>query len=73
MKIGEFEAFESAIQLKIAETPHYSRLSELVEEALSVLSSNEVSKIADLIERKIQNKKIGKNYIQTNYEETNIA
>lgn len=57
MKLKEFEAFEKAVQVKVSEIPNYSRLNQLVEEAFSQLSNDELKNIADRIERKISNKK----------------
>jgi hypothetical protein len=73
MKVGELEAFERAINDKIAEHPHFSRLNHMVEEASSSLTNDELGKIADYLERKITNKKYSRTYIRPLFEDASIA
>lgn len=73
MKLGEFEAFEKAISDKIAENPNFSRLSYIVEEASSLLTNDELGKIADYLERKVANKKYTRTYIRPLFENADIA
>lgn len=73
MKVGELEAFESAVTLKMAETPGYLRITNLVEESLALLTSEELEVISNYMERKLTAKKYARSYIRTNLENTNIA
>ena len=73
MKLGEFEAFERAINHKMSQNPNYSRLSLLSEEASSHLSNAEAGKIADYIERKIANKKLALSCYPLTAEDASIA
>jgi hypothetical protein len=73
MRLKEFEAFEKAIHLKIAENPNQSRLSKNIEEASSFLTNEELGKIADYIERKVQNRKFTRNLLSPIFEEAVIA
>lgn len=73
MKVGELEAFEKAVSDKLAETPNYSRLNRLVEEASLLLTNEEVGRIADYMERKISNKRFTRTYIQPLFDDASIA
>jgi hypothetical protein len=73
MKVSELEAFESAINKKVAESPQYSRLNNIVEEALSIFTNEELSKVADHIERRVANKKYSRTYIRPLFEDASIA
>ena len=73
MKLREFEAIEKAITLKIADNPGIVRLNYVVEEATSYLTSEEIGKIADHMERKVFNKKFSRTYISPIFEDANIA
>lgn len=73
MKVGELEAFETLINSKIAENPHFNRFQSLVEESYALLTDIELSKIADYFERKIVNKKYGKVQSHSTFQEFNIA
>jgi hypothetical protein len=73
MKLNEFEAFENVIKFKIAEKSHCSQLNRLIEDASSNLTNEEIGKIADYIERKIQNKKFSRTYIKPLFEDVIIA
>lgn len=73
MKLREFEAFEEAITLKIAENPNFARMNHLVEEASSLLTNEELGRIADYLERKVANKRFTRTYIRPLFEDANIA
>lgn len=73
MKVGELEAFEKAITEKLAENPSYSRLNDMVEEASSLLTNEEIARIADYIERKVMNKKYSRSYIRPIFDDADIA
>lgn len=73
MKVKELEAFENAIHLKIAENPNFSRLNSCIEEASTLLTNEELGKMADFIERKVANKKYQRTYIRPIFEDVSIA
>lgn len=73
MKVGELEAFEKVINDKIAENPSFSRLNYIMEEASSLLTNDEISKIADYLERRVSNKKYSRTYIRPIFEDASIA
>lgn len=73
MKVGELEAFEKAITEKIAESPSYCRLNSSFEEAASLLTNEELGKIADYIERKLTNKRYSRTYIRSVFQDASIA
>ena len=69
MKVGELEAFQSAIDKKLGENPESHRLQRILDEAMYILTSSELSKINSYIERKVLNKNVGRLYISTNIED----
>lgn len=73
MKVGELEAFEKAVSDKIAESPSYHRLSTAMDEASSLLTNDELGKLADYIERKITNKRYARTYIRSVFQDAVIA
>jgi hypothetical protein len=73
MKVGELEAFEKAINDKIAENPNFARLNYIVEEASSLLTNDELGRLADYLERKVTNKKFTRTYIRPLFEDVSIA
>ncbi len=73
MKVGELEAFEKAINDKIAENPSFAKLSSIVEDASSVLTNDELAKVTEYIARKISARSFGRFYIKPNYESAIIA
>lgn len=73
MKVNELEAFEKAIQLKIAENPDFARLNSSIEEASSLLTNEELGRVADYIERKIANKRYQRTYIRPLFDDVSIA
>lgn len=73
MKVEEFEAFEAAICNKLAENPNFARLNTVIEEASSLLTNDELGRIADYLERKVANKKYSRTYIRPLFEDASIA
>lgn len=73
MRVGELEAFENAVNIKLAENPNFARLNTLVEEASTLLTNDEIGKIADYLERKVSNKKYCRTYIRPSLEDASIA
>ena len=73
MKVGELEAFESVISMKISENPGFGRLSSAVESASSLLTNEEISKIAEYVERRIATKTFSRSYISINNQNAIIA
>ncbi len=73
MKVGELEAFESAINEKIAENPSVAKLSSVIEEASTILTNEELAKIAEYVARKVSAKTFARFYIKPNYESAIIA
>jgi hypothetical protein len=73
MKVGELEAFEKIINNKIAENPSFARLNYAVEEASTLLTNDELAKLANYLERKIVNKKYSRTYISSLFENASIA
>jgi hypothetical protein len=73
MKLGEFEAIEKVICEKIAENPNFSRLNYIVEEASSLLTNEEIGRLADYMERKVANKKYTRTYVRPIFEDAIIA
>lgn len=73
MKVGELEAFEKAINDKIAENPNFARLNHIIEEASSLLTNDELGRMADYFERKVTNKKYTRTYIRPLFEDVSIA
>lgn len=68
MKVGELEAFQSVIERKLAENPQAKRLQHLLNDALGVLTIEEMEKINAHVERKIRNKTFARMYISTEIE-----
>ncbi len=73
MKVGELEVFEKVINVKISENPSFASLNTAVEEASSILTNDELAKVAEYIKRKITARTYGRMYIRTNYESAIIA
>lgn len=73
MKVGELEAFEEAISSKVAENPNFNRLQKLIEESYSLLTNEELAKLADKFERTMMNKKVSRTYIHSVIQDLNIA
>ncbi|MBA2405860.1 MAG: hypothetical protein H0V66_13875 [Bdellovibrionales bacterium] len=73
MKVGELEAFEKAINDKIAENPSFEKLTSAVEEASTILTNDELAKVAEYIARKVSARTFGRFYIKPNYESAIIA
>lgn len=73
MKVVELEAFERAIDNKIAENPSYARLTTVVEEASCILTNEELSKVAEYISRRVTARTYGRLYVRGSYESAVIA
>lgn len=73
MKVGELEAFEKAIADRIAENPSYNRLTSLLDEASALLTNEELSKLAEHVERKLVNKRYSRTYIRSVFQDVSIA
>jgi hypothetical protein len=73
MKVGELEAFEKAISEKINEKPHAEILTNLIEEASTILSSEDLRKIAEYVARKVSARNFATFENQINYQSANIA
>lgn len=73
MKVGELEAFEKAIHLKMAENPSFENFSNTVKEAASILTNEELKKITEYINRKVSAKSFSRGYFKTTYESAVIA
>ena len=73
MKVGELEAFEKAISEKINEKPHAEILTNLIEEASTILSSEDLRKISEYVARKVSARNFANFENQINYQSANIA
>lgn len=73
MKVGELEAFENAITKRLAENPSYARLTDAVDQASTILTNDELGKIAEFIERKVVLKTYGRLYVRHHYQNAVIA
>ena len=66
MKVAELEAFENAVEMKLAENPSFARLTRALEDASAIMTNSELAKIADYVERRVQCKSYSRLYITTN-------
>lgn len=73
MKVGELEAFEAAVNLRIAENPSMQRLAETIDEAGAILTNEELAKVNEYIQRKVKCRSFGRMYIRTDYNNVSIA
>lgn len=73
MKVHELEAFEKAINDGMNSNPNHSRLTYVLEEASTLMTNEELGKLADYFERRVANKKFVRSYIRPLFQETNIA
>lgn len=73
MKVGELEAFENAIHIRIAENPAMERLSMAVEEAGAILTNEELAKVTDYIQRKVKCRSFARLYIRNDFTNVSIA
>ena len=67
MKVAELEAFELLINRKISENPGQARLNSTIEEASTILSSEELAKLSEYVARKISTKSLTKLYVRPTY------
>lgn len=73
MKVGELEAFENAINLRIAENPAMQLLAASVEEAGALLTNEELTRVNDYIQRKVKSRTFARLYVRTQYNNASIA
>ena len=73
MKVGELEAFEKAINDKMAENPSFGRLNQILEEALALMTNEELAKLADYVARKVSTKTFTRSYFNPSYQSAIIA
>lgn len=73
MKVGELEAFQTAITNKISSSPGSARFSSLVDEAIAVLCDEELKKLNDYMERKINTKTYARMHVGDNQYQDAIA
>jgi len=73
MKVGELEAFEGVIVNKISENPSFSRLNRAIDGASSLLTNEEIGKLADYVERRVAQKRFARGYISLNHQNAIIA
>jgi len=73
MKVVELEAFEKAINQKIAENPSYANLTTIVEEASCILTNEEISKVTEYISRKVVARTYGRLYVRSSFDSAIIA
>jgi hypothetical protein len=73
MKVGELEVFEGIVLEKLKENPNHLRMSEILEEAVAILTHDEMGRVIEWIERKIIARNYGKTLAHINVEDANIA
>jgi hypothetical protein len=73
MKVGELEALERALNVKLAENPQARRLHSLLEEISVTLGENEIKKIMIYAERKLLNRGLAHYVEGQNIESAVIA
>jgi hypothetical protein len=73
MKVGELEAFENVIEKKIAENPSFSRFSVAMQSASSILTNDEIARLAEYVERKIAVKHFSRGYVSLGQADAIIA
>lgn len=73
MKVVEFEAYENAVAAKIAESPNFSRLGELLEEASALLTNEELGQLTAYVKRKLIAKSYSRMYFRHNFNDAIIA
>lgn len=73
MKVGELEAFENAIHVRIAENPAMERLSQTIEAAGAILTNEELMKVCDYVERKVKCRTYSRLYIRNDFSNASIA
>lgn len=73
MKVGELEAFEAVIAKKLGSNTSFERLSDVIDSAATVLSSEELARITDYVHRKISIKTLSRNFVTSDAESAVIA
>lgn len=73
MKVGELEAFESAVTMKIAENPSMTYLLSSIDEAGAILTNEELAKITEYVQRKVKCRSFARTYIRSDFNNASIA
>jgi hypothetical protein len=73
MKVGELEALEQVISDKLKESPALHRLNEVIDQAATLMTNEELTKIVEHIERKNASRLLSRTYIKTNTTHISIA
>ena len=73
MKVMELESFEKAISEKIAESPNFSYLNEVMEEASALLTNDELGQLTAYVKRKLIAKSYSLMYVRHNFNDAIIA
>jgi glyceraldehyde-3-phosphate dehydrogenase/erythrose-4-phosphate dehydrogenase len=73
MKVGELEVFEAQITKKLEENPSFSRLNSAIDEATTILTNDELAKLAEYVQRKVAARSFNRLYFKSNYESAIIA
>ncbi len=73
MKVMELESFEKAISEKIAESPNFSHLNEVMEEASALLTNDELGQLTAYVKRKLIAKSYSRMYVRHNFNDAIIA
>jgi hypothetical protein len=73
MKVGELEAFESAVNLKLAQNPEARRFQDMMERMGATLGEQEMRKIMLYTERKLLNREQAHLFNQHQTESAIIA
>lgn len=73
MKVHELEAFEKVINQGMNANPNHSRITNILQEASTLMTNDELGKLADYFERRVENKKFVRGYIRPLFQESSIA
>lgn len=73
MKVMELEAFEKAVTEKIAESPNFSKLNEVMEEASALLTNEELGLLTAYVKRKLIAKSYSRMYFRHHFNDAIIA
>ena len=73
MKVTEMESFEKAVSDKIAESPNFSRLNEVLEEASALLTNEELGNVTAYVKRKLIAKSYSRMYVRHTFNDAIIA
>jgi hypothetical protein len=73
MKVGELEALEHVISDKLKESSALHRLNEVIDQAATLMTNEELTKIVEHIERKNASRLLSRTYIKANTTHIGIA